>query len=62
MNLFLASYRFEKPLLEVYKAVIPMLLVLLIGVLLITYIPWLSTFLPDLFDSSVDPIPNAQPN
>jgi len=48
MNLFLSSYRFNKPLWEVIRAVLPMLLVLLIGVLLITYIPWLTTFLPGL--------------
>src|SRR5207249_6832658 len=47
MNLFLASYRFEKPLPEVYRAVVPMLLVLLAGVFLITYVPSLTTFLPN---------------
>ncbi len=47
MNLFLASYRFNKPLTEVYRAVLPMLAVRLIGVLLITYLPVLSTGLPD---------------
>ena len=44
-----SSYRFNKPILEVMRAVIPMLLVLLIGVLLITYFPPLTTFLPRLF-------------
>ncbi|HXI01780.1 MAG TPA: TRAP transporter large permease subunit, partial [Candidatus Saccharimonadales bacterium] len=48
MNLFLSSYRFGKPLPEVYRSVIPMLLVLLTGVLLITYIPFLTTLLPHL--------------
>ncbi len=48
MNLFLASYRFNKPLPEVYRSVVPMLLVLLAGVLLITYVPFLTTFLPRL--------------
>ncbi len=43
MNLFLASYRFETPLTKVYKTVIPFLLLLLVMVLLITYVPWLST-------------------
>jgi tripartite ATP-independent transporter DctM subunit len=43
LNLFLASYRFEKPLLEVYRAAVPMLLILAIGVLLITYVPFLTT-------------------
>ncbi len=41
MNLFLASYRFDKPLAEVYKAAVPFLLVLAAVVLLITYVPGL---------------------
>lgn len=49
LNLLLSSYRFNKPILEVMRAVIPMLLVLLAGVLLITYVPPLTTFLPGLF-------------
>jgi len=48
MNLFLSAYRFDKPLPEIYRSVIPMLIVLLISVLLITYAPALSTLLPDL--------------
>jgi C4-dicarboxylate transporter, DctM subunit len=46
MNLFLASYRFSKPLSEVSRSIIPILLVLLAGVLCITYVPWLTTALP----------------
>lgn len=42
MNLFIASYRFKKPVVELYSATIPFMLVLLLAVLLITYIPWLS--------------------
>ena len=42
MNLFLASYRFEKPLVHIYRDVIPFLLVLLCVVLLITYVPALT--------------------
>jgi C4-dicarboxylate transporter DctM subunit len=49
LNLLLSSYRFNKPILEVMRAVLPMLLVLFIGVLLITYLPPLTTFLPRLF-------------
>ena len=49
LNLLLASYRFNKPLLEITRSVLPMLLVLLAGVLFITYVPWLTTFLPHLF-------------
>ena len=43
LNLFLASYRFERPLLQIYRAAVPMLIILGIGVLLITYVPWLTT-------------------
>ncbi len=46
MNLFLAAYRFDKPLPEVMRAALPMFLVLLVGVLLITYVPALTTALP----------------
>jgi len=37
------------PIGEVYRAAIPMILVLLCGVLLITYVPQLTTFLPHAF-------------
>ncbi len=46
LNLLLASYRFKKPLSEVCWATIPMFIVLFVGLLLITYIPVLTTFLP----------------
>jgi len=46
LNLLLASYRFNKPMAEVTRAAFPMLLVLLVGVLLITYFPPLTTLLP----------------
>jgi len=43
LNLFLASYRFKRPLLEISRAALPMLVILGIGVLVITYVPWLTT-------------------
>lgn len=46
MNLFFASYRFGKPIGEVTRAVLPALAALAVGVLAITYLPWLSTWLP----------------
>jgi TRAP-type C4-dicarboxylate transport system permease large subunit len=49
MNLYLSSYRFNKPMPEVSRAIVPILLVLLVGVLLITYIPFMSTALPKWF-------------
>jgi tripartite ATP-independent transporter DctM subunit len=45
LNLFLASYRFQRPLLVVARAALPMILILGLGVLLITYVPWLTTAL-----------------
>jgi C4-dicarboxylate transporter, DctM subunit len=48
MNLYFASYRFGKPVSEVIRAVLPALGVLALGVLVITYVPALSTWLPRL--------------
>lgn len=42
MNLFIASYRFDKPIVTLYRATLPWLLILFACVLLITYWPWLS--------------------
>ncbi len=44
MNLFLASYRFERPVMTVCRAALPMFWILAVGVLLITYIPILTTW------------------
>ncbi len=46
LNLLMSSYRFRKPVPEVLRAVLPVIVVLSIGVLLITYIPALTTTLP----------------
>ena len=45
LNLFLASYRFNKPIVELYRATLPFLGLLLITLAIITYVPWLSTVL-----------------
>ena len=42
MNLFVAGFRFKRPLAEIYRASLPFLAILLAGVLLITYVPWLT--------------------
>jgi len=42
MNLFIASYRFNKPILQLYRATLPWFLILLLAVLIITYWPALS--------------------
>lgn len=51
MNLLLSSYRFNKSVPEVCRSIVPILTVLLIGVLLITYVPALTTWLPAVFGS-----------
>jgi C4-dicarboxylate transporter, DctM subunit len=45
MNLFIASYRFEKPVLTLYRATIPFFFILLLAVIIITYVPELSLIL-----------------
>jgi tripartite ATP-independent transporter DctM subunit len=48
LNLFIASYRFEKPIMHVYSATFPFLIILMLSVLVITFWPSLSLFLvPD---------------
>ncbi len=47
MNLFIASFRFEKPIIKLYVSTIPFLIILLIALALITYIPELSLWLVD---------------
>jgi tripartite ATP-independent transporter DctM subunit len=49
LNLFLASYRFEKPFTRICRYVLPFLIIQLAVVLLVTYVPALSTFLPRFF-------------
>jgi len=51
MNLFLSSFRFEKPLPVIWKTVVPFLLVLFIALLIITYVPVLSTGILELTGS-----------
>ena len=45
LNLFLSSIRFNKPLPEVYKSVVPFFLLLVVTLLLVTYLPHLSLML-----------------
>jgi tripartite ATP-independent transporter DctM subunit len=43
INLFLSAYRFKKPMGTIIWATLPFLLILMGSVLLITYVPWLTT-------------------
>jgi len=47
MNLFIASYCFEKSILRLYRAALPFFIILLASVLIITYWPQLSLALVD---------------
>jgi C4-dicarboxylate transporter DctM subunit len=49
LNLFIAGSRFNRPIMQLYRATLPFLLLLLFTLLLITYWPGLSLFLPNLF-------------
>ena len=48
MNLFFAASRFNKPMPQICRAVLPLAAVLAVAVLVLTYVPWLSTALPAL--------------
>ncbi len=45
MNLFIASFRFDRPVLKLYMASLPFLAILLLALIIITYVPSLSLFL-----------------
>jgi len=51
MNLYFTAYRFDKPLPEVFRAALPAVGVYALGMGLVTALPLLSTFLPQLFGS-----------
>jgi len=48
MNLFIASHRFSRPVMQLYQATLPFFVILLASVLIITYWPALSLTLPQL--------------
>lgn len=49
LNLFISSFRFEKPVATVVKATLPFITILLIALLIITYVPSLSLWLVDVW-------------
>lgn len=42
INLFISSFRFNRPVIELYRVSIPYLILMLIALIIITYIPWLT--------------------
>jgi C4-dicarboxylate transporter, DctM subunit len=51
LNLFIASFRFEKPVTRLYSAVLPFIVFLTVALLITTYVPSLSTWLTGLVDT-----------
>ncbi len=51
MNLYLASFRFDKPIMTVFRASLPFFLINLIAVLVITFVPALSVGVVHWFNS-----------
>lgn len=47
MNLFIASYRFDRSITELYRATIPFMMVLLLALIIITYVPAVSLIFLD---------------
>lgn len=45
LNLFISSFRFRKPVIKLYAAAIPFLIILLIALLIVTYFPQLSLWM-----------------
>ena len=50
LNLFIASFRFNQPVVKLYRATLPFIGIMLIALILITYIPDLSLFIVDWFN------------
>ncbi|HHJ53290.1 MAG TPA: TRAP transporter large permease subunit, partial [Caldithrix abyssi] len=49
MNLFIASLRFKQPVMRLYVAALPFLVILLIALALVTFVPDLSLWLVHLY-------------
>ena len=48
-NLFVASFRFNRPMVQLYRIAVPFLGILVVGLILVMTIPWLSTVAVDPF-------------
>jgi TRAP-type C4-dicarboxylate transport system permease large subunit len=42
MNLFISCFRFKRSIISLYRAAIPFIIILLIGLMVITYVPQIS--------------------
>jgi len=49
LNLFISSIRFKRQIPEIYRSTLPFLLVLVIALIVVTYVPQLTLWLPSIF-------------
>lgn len=49
INLFISSLKFQQPIMKLYVSVLPFIALLIMALLLITYFPFLSLWLPQFF-------------
>jgi hypothetical protein len=52
LNLFISSFRFNKPVTQLYRAVLPFIGLLGLALIMITYIPSLSTWIPSMIQTT----------
>ncbi len=52
LNLFISSFRFNKPITQLYRSVLPYIGLLGLALIIVTYIPTLSTWLPGLVETN----------
>ncbi|MBU1169734.1 MAG: TRAP transporter large permease subunit [Proteobacteria bacterium] len=45
LNLFISSIRFDTSIITLYRACVPYIMILILGLMVITYVPWMSLFL-----------------
>jgi len=67
MNLFISSIRFTKSVTYVCRSVVPWLIILTVVLAIVTYVPWISTYLPSLIKvegemTNADRMENQQGN
>ena len=53
VNCFLAASMFSRPASQIFKAVLPTLIILLLSILILTYVPAITTLLPEIFMGSI---------
>jgi C4-dicarboxylate transporter DctM subunit len=52
LNLFISSFRFNKPITQLYRSVLPYIGLLGLALIIVTYVPAFSTWLPSLVETN----------